>query len=161
MPSDITIAELADAAAVVVAREQTAVAGAATLLADRLDAVASMAGDDDPARTVGAVYDPAARAAFAGLAAAVRVLDGVVTVLLATGENYLRAEQHVAPNAPVPTLSRPSTAAGVTRTPAASIGPGEPGPIDVLRGGGPPPTRTGCSTPRAPGPPRRTPSSRP
>ncbi|MBM9508524.1 WXG100-like domain-containing protein [Actinacidiphila acididurans] len=72
---------------------------------DRIDTIAStlnsalqnaggMAGDDEYGRNFGAKYDPAAKALFAALSAAVRAIGQAATGLVTTANNYLLADYH-------------------------------------------------------------------
>ena len=128
-PSDL------GATAAEVARQQVGLAAAFAVLAGRLDAVAGMAGDDAPGRAFAGVYGPAVDSAFAGYAAAVRILDAVTTTLITTANNHSRAD-HASTPGPAGTadlLARPPTTPPAVRTPAAVTGPGSPAPSELVR----------------------------
>jgi hypothetical protein len=86
---DITPADV-NSAAGTFAREQSTL----DHLAQVLDAAQGMAGNDKAAATFAARYDPAAKAAWSAFGAGIRTLAGVANGLVATANNYLKAEAH-------------------------------------------------------------------
>lgn len=97
-PIDVTPSDL-NAAATTFAGGQTRLDGIADTLGDALRAAAGMAGDDKYGKQFAKSYDPAVRALFRTLSAAVRAIGQSADGLVRTANNYLKADHHSNPRA--------------------------------------------------------------
>ncbi|WP_225848314.1 hypothetical protein [Streptomyces sp. HPF1205] len=97
-------------------------------LTNALQYAAGMAGDDSYGRNFAATYDPAAKALFHALSAAVRAIGSASTALVTTANNYLKADHHSNPKAgstPPEQFPLPAVYSDVTYPdPDPAIGPG-------------------------------------
>jgi hypothetical protein len=97
-PIDVTPSDL-NAAAATFAGGQTRLDGIADTLGDALRAAAGMAGDDKYGKQFAKSYDPAVKALFRTLSAAVRAIGQSADGLVRTANNYLKADHHSNPRA--------------------------------------------------------------
>ncbi|WP_333766608.1 hypothetical protein [Streptomyces sp. IBSBF 2435] len=97
-PIDVTPADL-NAAATTFADGQTRLDGIAGTLTSVLQNAAGMAGDDTYGKQFAKGYDPAAKALFGTLSAAVRAVGQCANGLVQTANNYLKADHHSNPRA--------------------------------------------------------------
>ncbi|MCA1224383.1 WXG100-like domain-containing protein, partial [Streptomyces sp. 8L] len=81
----------------VFAKGQTDLDTAATALNTALQNAAGMAGNDDYGQKFGHKYDPAAKALFHTLSAAIRAIGQSSDALVTTANNYLKADHHSNP----------------------------------------------------------------
>jgi hypothetical protein len=95
-PIDVTPSDL-NAAATTFAGGQTRLDGIADALTTALNSAAGMAGDDKYGKQFAKSYDPAVRALFKTLSAAVRAIGQSADGLVRTANNYLKADHHSNP----------------------------------------------------------------
>jgi hypothetical protein len=96
-PIDVTPLDL-DAAATTFAGGQNRLDSIATTLGAALRDAAGMAGDDTYGRQFATGYDPAAKALFRTISAAVRAIGQSAEGLVRTANNYLKADHHSNPH---------------------------------------------------------------
>lgn len=97
-PIDVTPSDLNEAATTF-AGGQTRLDGIADALGNALQAAAGMAGDDKYGNQFAKSYDPAVKALFRTLSAAVRAIGQSADGLVRTANNYLKADHHSNPRA--------------------------------------------------------------
>lgn len=97
-PIDVTPSDL-NAAATTFAGGQTRLDGIAGTLTSALQDAAGMAGDDSYGKQFAKGYDPAAKALFGTISAAVRAVGQCANGLVQTANNYLKADHHSNPRA--------------------------------------------------------------
>jgi hypothetical protein len=116
---------------------QQNLANAWQTLLTSLDANAGFAGDDDPAKSFDAKYEPAVQAAWKALRSATLTLGGISLGLTQTANNFLAADHHSSAqkHSNQPAFEpEPVTSDMYVPPPASAIGPGEtvwflPGPL--------------------------------
>jgi hypothetical protein len=96
-PIDVTPSDL-NAAATTFAGGQNRLDGIATTLGAALRDAAGMAGDDTYGKQFAKGYDPAAKALFRTISAAVRAIGQSAEGLVRTANNYLKADHHSNPH---------------------------------------------------------------
>ncbi|WP_333767491.1 hypothetical protein [Streptomyces sp. IBSBF 2435] len=97
-PIDVTPADL-DAAATTFAGGQSCLDGIADTLGSALRDASGMAGDDKYGKQFAKGYDPAAKALFRTISAAVRAIGQSAEGLVRTANNYSKADHHSNPRA--------------------------------------------------------------
>jgi hypothetical protein len=97
-PIDVTPSDL-NAAATTFAGGQNRLDSIATTLGSALRDAAGMAGDDRYGKQFAKGYDPAAKALFHTISAAVRAIGQSAEGLVRTANNYLKADHHSNPHA--------------------------------------------------------------
>jgi hypothetical protein len=133
----VTPADLATSAKYFYSAQQNLSNAWQTLLTS-LDASAGFAGDDDPAKSFDAKYEPAVQAAWKALRSATLTLGGISLGLTQTANNFLAADHHSSAqqHSSQPAFApEPVTSDMYVPPPVSAIGPGEtvwflPGPLE-------------------------------